>query len=72
LTGGGVKFLGEEFPMAATRVAAPAAGDSHPVHSEAAGVGRGLAPKVDTKSTSRTLLKLIDEYNYAKFTKKWV
>lgn len=31
-----------------------------------------LAPEVDTESTGKTLLKLIDEYNYAKFTKQWV
>ncbi len=31
-----------------------------------------LAPKVDTKSMDKTLLKLIDEYNYAKFTRQWV
>jgi len=31
-----------------------------------------LAPEVDEKSTGKTLLKLIDEYNYAKFTKQWV
>jgi hypothetical protein len=31
-----------------------------------------LAPEVDIKSTGKTLLKLIDEYNYAKFTKRWI
>ena len=31
-----------------------------------------LAPEVDIESTGKTLLKLIDEYNYAKFTKQWV
>jgi hypothetical protein len=31
-----------------------------------------LAPEVDTTGTDKTLLKLIDEYNYAKFTKQWV
>jgi hypothetical protein len=31
-----------------------------------------LAPKVDLKSTDKTLLKLIDEYNYAKFTRQWI
>lgn len=31
-----------------------------------------LAPHVDTASTGKTLLKLIDEYNYAKFTKAWI
>jgi hypothetical protein len=35
-------------------------------------LAKDLAPKVDFESTGRTLLKLIDEYNYAKFTKKWV
>jgi hypothetical protein len=31
-----------------------------------------LDPEVDAESTGKTLLKLIDEYNYAKFTKQWV
>lgn len=31
-----------------------------------------LAPEVDTRSLGKTLLKLIDEYNYAKFTKGWI
>jgi hypothetical protein len=31
-----------------------------------------LAPEVDINSTGKTLLKLIDEYNYAKFTKRWI
>ena len=31
-----------------------------------------LVPEVDVQSTGKTLLKLIDEYNYAKFTKAWV
>jgi hypothetical protein len=31
-----------------------------------------LAPDVNTQSMGKTLLKLIDEYNYAKFTKKWI
>ncbi|HEY3290255.1 MAG TPA: hypothetical protein VGK87_09025 [Anaerolineae bacterium] len=31
-----------------------------------------LTPEVDVQSTGKTLLKLIDEYNYAKFTKAWV
>jgi hypothetical protein len=31
-----------------------------------------LAPKVDTKSADKTLLKLIDEYNYAKYTRQWI
>ncbi len=31
-----------------------------------------LAPEVDTESAGKTLLKLIDEYNYAKFNKQWV
>jgi hypothetical protein len=30
----------------------------------------GLAPQV--KVGGRTLLKLIDEYNYAKYTKGWI
>jgi hypothetical protein len=35
-------------------------------------LAKSLTPQVDAKSTGKTLLKLIDEYNYAKFTKKWV
>lgn len=31
-----------------------------------------LAPTVDEKITGKTVLKLIDEYNYAKFTKAWI
>jgi len=31
-----------------------------------------LAPEIDARSTDKTLLKLIDEYNYARFTKGWV
>lgn len=31
-----------------------------------------LASEVDAGSMSKTLLKLIDEYNYAKFTKRWI
>lgn len=31
-----------------------------------------LAPHVDGRNTGKTLLKLIDEYNYAKFTKAWI
>lgn len=31
-----------------------------------------LASDVDIQSTGKTFLKLIDEYNYAKFTKGWV
>jgi len=31
-----------------------------------------LAPEVIIEGTDKTLLKLIDEYNYAKFTKQWV
>ncbi len=31
-----------------------------------------LAPEVDLHFTGKTLLKLIDEYNYAKFTKAWI
>jgi hypothetical protein len=32
--------------------------------------GNRLAPKVNVDG--KTLLKLIDEYNYAKYTKGWV
>jgi hypothetical protein len=31
-----------------------------------------LAPSVRTPETGKTLLKLIDEYNYAKYTKGWI
>lgn len=31
-----------------------------------------LAPEVDLHNTGKTFLKLIDEYNYAKYTKSWV
>jgi hypothetical protein len=31
-----------------------------------------LEPVVDIQKGGRTLLKLIDEYNYSKFTKKWI
>jgi hypothetical protein len=31
-----------------------------------------LAPEIDLNVTGKTLLKLIDEYNYAKFTKQWI
>jgi hypothetical protein len=31
-----------------------------------------LVPNVDAAITGKTLLKLIDEYNYAKFTKEWI
>ncbi len=31
-----------------------------------------LAPLVDVDATGKTLLKLIDEYNYAKITKQWI
>ena len=31
-----------------------------------------LEPAVDLQGTGKTLLKLIDEYNYAKFTKQWI
>lgn len=31
-----------------------------------------LTPDIDLQNTDKTLLKLIDEYNYAKFTKAWV
>ncbi len=31
-----------------------------------------LAPDVNAQSMGKTFLKLIDEYNYAKFTKKWI
>lgn len=31
-----------------------------------------LEPVVDVAITGKTLLKLIDEYNYAKFTKGWI
>ena len=29
-------------------------------------------PAISTQSTAKTLLKLIDEYNYAKYTKGWI
>lgn len=31
-----------------------------------------LEPHVGAETTGKTLLKLIDEYNYAKFTKAWI
>jgi hypothetical protein len=31
-----------------------------------------LQPAIDGQDTGKTLLKLIDEYNYAKYTKGWV
>jgi hypothetical protein len=31
-----------------------------------------LAPQVKLDGSEKTLLKLIDEYNYAKFTKQWI
>jgi hypothetical protein len=31
-----------------------------------------LAPEVDVQKEGRTLLKMIDEYNYSKFTKEWI
>lgn len=31
-----------------------------------------LAPHVGIQETGKTLLKLIDEYNYAKYTKEWI
>ena len=31
-----------------------------------------LGPEVDLRSTGKTLLKLVDEYNYSKFTQKWI
>ena len=31
-----------------------------------------LAPGIEVQRTGKTLLKLIDEYNYAKFTKEWI
>jgi hypothetical protein len=31
-----------------------------------------LAPQLKLDSSEKTLLKLIDEYNYAKFTKRWI
>jgi hypothetical protein len=31
-----------------------------------------LAPHVGSETADKTLLKLIDEYNYAKFTQKWI
>jgi len=36
------------------------------------GLAELLATEIDSPSTGKTLLKLIDEYNYAKFTKGWV
>ena len=35
-------------------------------------MARELQLVVDPQETSKTLLKLIDEYNYAKFTKGWI
>jgi hypothetical protein len=31
-----------------------------------------LNPEVDVKTEGRSLLKMIDEYNYARYTKKWI
>lgn len=31
-----------------------------------------LEPKVDVQKEGRTLLKMIDEYNYARYTKGWI
>jgi len=31
-----------------------------------------LQRSIDTQESGKTLLKLIDEYNYAKFTKRWI
>jgi len=35
-------------------------------------IAQALQESVDTKETGKALLKLIDEYNYAKYTKDWV
>lgn len=31
-----------------------------------------LTPEIDLQNSEKTLLKLIDEYNYARFTKGWI
>lgn len=31
-----------------------------------------VASEIDVRSTGKTLLKLIDEYNYSKFTRNWI
>jgi hypothetical protein len=36
------------------------------------GLAELLAVEVDLENTYKTLLKLIDEYNYSKFTKQWI
>ena len=35
-------------------------------------ITEALQNHVDTQGTGKTLLKLIDEYNYARYTKRWV
>ncbi len=35
-------------------------------------LAEALTPTVNAHGTGKTLVKLIDEYNYARFTKKWV
>jgi hypothetical protein len=35
-------------------------------------MAKTLKPTIDGEPTTKTLLKLIDEFNYARFTKSWV
>jgi hypothetical protein len=46
--------------------------DYIPFMQEMKSLAQILAPEINIDSTGKTLLKLIDEYNYAKFTKQWV